>query len=47
MLRFSPHYIGSSFSTSQALEREGFARASFSPHYIGSSFSTKAWEETR
>jgi len=39
-LRFSPHYIGSSFSTDADklnAETEIFC---FSPHYIGSSFST-------
>ena len=36
---FSPHYIGSSFSTlDHLIRRHRFYR--FSPHYIGSSFST-------
>ena len=37
--RFSPHYIGSSFSTGRKLPPDKHIRC-FSPHYIGSSFST-------
>ena len=36
---FSPHYIGSSFSTFSPLHQAGSVFC-FSPHYIGSSFST-------
>ncbi len=38
---FSPHYIGSSFSTWPAQSLPGLVKNRFSPHYIGSSFSTR------
>jgi len=41
LLSFSPHYIGSSFSTHTGRPEWQMCLIGFSPHYIGSSFSTE------